>query len=167
MKVEGTGKRNCYQLSLLTPGSTPLEANSRKAILDSRVNWYTPRPRPVSIHLFLTRVIDPLRDSPCSLCVEASLSVAGRERLLIVNLSPFLFNSSRLYSCLRLLSLLDWLIMILTDFGYTVFSVLIVFFWLICYYQSISLHLPTNLVINQRLVMRFVVEWICETDKAH
>ena len=96
-----------HQLSLLTPGNTPFKASSRNAILDSRVNWYTPRPRPVSTHLFLTRVIDPLRDSPCSLCVDASLSAAGRDKLVIVNLSPFLFNSSLLYICLRLLSLLD------------------------------------------------------------
>lgn len=85
-----------HQLSLLTPGNAPLEANSRNAILDSRVSWYIPRPRPVSMHLFLTRVIDPLRDSPCSRCVDASLSVAGRDRLVIVDLSPLLFNSSLL-----------------------------------------------------------------------
>ena len=51
-----------YQLALLTPGNNPFEASSRNAILDNRGNRYTPRPRPVRMHLFLVRVIDPLRD---------------------------------------------------------------------------------------------------------
>lgn len=114
-----------YQLSLLTPGSSPLEANSRNAILDTPDNRYTPRPRPVSTHLFLIRVIEPLRGKLWSLCADSILVVAGIDRSLIVNLRPLLLNSCVLCNCLRLLSLFDWLVIVVAGFDY-IFTFLVV-----------------------------------------
>jgi hypothetical protein len=69
-----------YQLDLVTPINKPWEASSRRDIRESLQNRYTPRPLPVSIHLFLKRGDEPFLFRLFSLCADWSRTLVGRER---------------------------------------------------------------------------------------
>ena len=50
-----------HQLDLVTPIKSPCEASLRNQTRESLQKRYTPRPRPVAIHRFLNRVVEPFR----------------------------------------------------------------------------------------------------------
>ena len=99
--IKGFWKQLFHQLVFVTPGISPWDANSRNFIRDILNSLSTPRPRPVSMHLFLILTFELFLGFSWSFLIKKDLLLWERLLFFIMDFRKARDPSSFLKRSLR------------------------------------------------------------------